>query len=237
MAEYQYRKSLDESTLSRVLSSIRSRGIWRTLEIIAELPSNFIFDFKYGTDTARNLGLNALEVVGSNKSRATWAESTQQGPFRKLMRQLQLPFNGDFIDLGSGKGKVLLLASEYPFKNILGVEFAEELNRICRENIRRYARKKPLRDNIQVITADVVDYRFSGREEMIYISNPFDGIILGQVLHNIIESLKANDRPLWIVYSMAIHRSALDNCPGLETILETSLGGHDFVVYHHPKAS
>lgn len=237
MAEHQYRASLEDSTLSRLLSSIRNRGILRTLEMIAELPSNYFFDLKYGTDTARNLSLNAMEVVGSNKARATWAESTQQRPFRKLMRHLQLPFKGDFIDLGSGKGKVLLLASQYPFKNILGVEFAEELNAICRENIRLYARKKPLRDNIQVITADVVDYRFSGREEMIYISNPFDGIILGQVLHNIVASLNANDRPLWIVYSTAIHRSALDECAYLKTVLETSLGGHDFVVYHHPSAS
>lgn len=237
MPEHQYRKTLDESPLSRLLSSIRSRGIGRTLEMIFALPSNYIFDLRYGTNTARNLSLNTMEVVGSNKSRATWAESTQQGPFRKLIRQLQLPYDGDFVDLGSGKGKVLLLASEFPFENILGVEFAEELNTICRENIRRYGQKRSLRCNVQAITADVVDYPFSGREEVIYISNPFDGIILGRVLENIVASIHANDRPIWIIYSTAIHRSVLDESTFFENVLETSLGGHDFVVYHHPKKS
>jgi len=237
MTDHQYRKSLDESSLSRLLSSFRNRGLWRTLEIVFELPSNYFFDFRYGTNTARNLSLNAMEVVGSNKARATWAESTQQRPFRALMRQLQLPCKGDFVDLGSGKGKVLLLASAYPFENIVGVEFAEELNDICRENIRRYTRKKSPQGNIQVITGDVVDFRFSGREEVIYISNPFDGIILDQVLQNIVASVQASDRDLWVIYSAAIYRKVLDDCTLFETILETSMGGHDFVVYHHRAAS
>jgi len=237
MTEHQYRKTLDDSTLSRVFSSFRNRGIKRTLEIIFELPSNYLFDLKYGTDTARNLSLNTMDVVGNNKSRATWAESTQQRPFRELMRRLQLPYKGDFVDLGSGKGKVLLLASEYPFSNVLGVEFAEELNVICRDNIRRYTGKKSPRSTIQVMTADVVDFRFSGREEVIYISNPFDGIILDQVLQHIIESLQSHDRALWVIYSTAIFRSILDDCALFENVLETSLGAHDFVVYRHRAAS
>lgn len=235
MAEQEYRTSLDDSTLSRVVSSIRNRGLKRTLGIILELPSNYFFDLKYGTDTASNLALNTLEVVGANKSRATWAESTQQRPFSKLLQRLQLPYKGDFIDLGSGKGKVLLLASEYPFDSILGLEFAEELNVIARENIERYARKRPLRGSVQVVTADAANHQFSGREEVIYISNPFDDVIMGHVLDNIIESLRSNDRPLWVVYSNAVHRSVLDDCSHFDNILEMSAGGHDFVVYHHAK--
>jgi hypothetical protein len=237
MANHEYRKSLHDSTLSQVVSSIRNRGIKRTLEIILSLPGNYFFDIKYGTDTARNQALNSLEVVGTNKSRATWAESTQQRPFRKLIQQLRLPCKGDFVDLGSGKGKVLLLASEYTFSSVVGVEFAEELCWISRGNISRYTQKVQLKSEIKVITSDVVDYRFSGREEVIYIANPFDGFILGRVLENIIESLNSNDRPLWIIYNTAVHRSVLDNCPYFETALETSLGMHDFVVFHHPEKS
>jgi hypothetical protein len=46
-----------------------------------------------------------------------------------------------FIDLGSGKGRVLLMASDYPFKRIIGVEFMPELQRVAQENIRKYAER------------------------------------------------------------------------------------------------
>lgn len=233
MADHEYRTSLSDSSLSRVVSSIRNRGIKRTLEIILNLPTNYLFDLRYGTDTARIISLSAMKIVGSNQSRATWAESTQQRPFRHLIRQLHLPCKGDFVDLGSGKGKVLLLASQYPFGKVVGIEFAEELCAISRENIRRYTKKVQLQSEIEVINTDAADYRFSGREEVIYIANPFDRTILDRVLENIIESLNSNDRPLWIIYNTAIHRSVLDNCTCFETILEMSSGGHDFVVYHH----
>src|SRR6202042_3017957 len=43
-----------------------------------------------------------------------------------------------FIDLGSGKGRTLLMASSYPFHRIIGMELLEELNRIAVDNIKRY---------------------------------------------------------------------------------------------------
>ena len=36
-----------------------------------------------------------------------------------------------FIDFGSGKGRVLLVASHYPFREVVGVEFAPELHQIA----------------------------------------------------------------------------------------------------------
>ncbi len=44
-----------------------------------------------------------------------------------------------FIDLGSGKGRVLLMASEYPFQKIIGVEFMPELHRAAQKNIAGYS--------------------------------------------------------------------------------------------------
>ena len=40
-----------------------------------------------------------------------------------------------FVDYGSGKGRVLMLAAAYPFRRILGVEFSESLDRVARDNI------------------------------------------------------------------------------------------------------
>ena len=43
-----------------------------------------------------------------------------------------------FIDIGSGKGRALLMAADYPFRRIVGVELLPELHRVSKENIGKY---------------------------------------------------------------------------------------------------
>ncbi len=61
--------------------------------------------------------------------------------FREMMSSLpilseQFEFEAfTFIDLGSGKGRTLLMASEYPFRRIVGVELLPDLHQIAQENL------------------------------------------------------------------------------------------------------
>ena len=56
-----------------------------------------------------------------------------------MRERLQLDYRRfSFVDVGSGKGRALLLASDYPFREIIGVELSPELDRVARANIARY---------------------------------------------------------------------------------------------------
>src|SRR5580698_4756503 len=67
------------------------------------------------------------------------APSVFHAIMRAMLEQLHLDFQRfRFVDLGSGKGRALLLASDYPFREIIGVELSPELDRIARANIARY---------------------------------------------------------------------------------------------------
>ena len=57
-----------------------------------------------------------------------------------ILSRLELDYpQYTFIDFGSGKGRVLLIASGFPFKAVIGVEFAEELHRVAsRERASKY---------------------------------------------------------------------------------------------------
>ena len=71
------------------------------------------------------------------------APSVFHAIMRAMLEQLHLDFQRfSFIDLGSGKGRALLLASDYPFREIIGVELSPELDRVARDNIARYALAK-----------------------------------------------------------------------------------------------
>src|SRR5690242_5062036 len=62
-------------------------------------------------------------------------QPTEPAAFHEMLGRLQQQPNfrfGDFtfIDLGSGKGRTLLMASDYPFRAIIGVELLPALHQI-----------------------------------------------------------------------------------------------------------
>src|SRR5215470_7346670 len=70
-------------------------------------------------------------------------QPTEPALFYEMLAQLDVNFSDyTFIDIGSGKGRTLLMASDYPFRRILGVELLPELDRTARENIAKYKSDK-----------------------------------------------------------------------------------------------
>jgi hypothetical protein len=94
------------------------------------------FDRIYGTDTSGVIKLKDLENKPKNVELATWYEATSTKIFEQIMSYLEINFGEfQFIDFGSGKGRVLLLAAQYGFEKVIGIEFSPELHQIAIDNI------------------------------------------------------------------------------------------------------
>src|SRR5579863_5704533 len=78
-----------------------------------------------------------------------------------------------FVDLGSGKGRTLLMASDYPFRRILGVELLPALNRLARQNLAQYKSASQKCFSLESICADAAEFNFSAGPLLIYLFNPF----------------------------------------------------------------
>jgi cyclopropane fatty-acyl-phospholipid synthase-like methyltransferase len=50
--------------------------------------------------------------------------STDYRSFRRVMRHIGVREQDVFLDYGSGLGRVLLMAAQYPFRRVLGVELS-----------------------------------------------------------------------------------------------------------------
>jgi 16S rRNA G966 N2-methylase RsmD len=100
--------------------------------------------------------------------------------------------NYTFIDLGCGKGRMLLIAAQNGFQKIIGVEFASELVAVARENIRKMAL-----ENITVINADAIEFVFPPGNLVVYMYNPFQNKVLRPVLENLRRQLSG---VLYIIY-------------------------------------
>lgn len=166
----------------------------------ASSPNN-AFDREFGTDTAGLVPLWKLSVEGPHRQQGHRYEASDPNTVREAIENLSIePENFAFVDIGSGKGLTLLVASEYPFRRIIGVEFSPELDAIAAENIRKYRSPKRKCSDVSSVCADATNYEFPAENTLFYLYNPFSEDVLQRMLENLKASLMRNKREIYLAY-------------------------------------
>jgi SAM-dependent methyltransferase len=150
-----------------------------------------------GLDTGRAVRLEGLSIVGAN---GRYGVLYQPSDTRRVRAALaSLPIRHDeftFIDFGSGKGRVLLVAAAYTFRRIIGVEFAEELHHIAGQNIRRALGRDT---RAEAVCCDAAEYELPNDPLVLYFYNPFMAPIMRRVMANVSLSLRRASRPAYVI--------------------------------------
>jgi hypothetical protein len=105
---------LGAKPLSWAFESVKRRGLAATCKVAMSAAMDMGFDLVYGTDTIRWVHLKTLNIESAQQGNARYRRY-QIRPLRRLMNKLDLPKDGVFVDLGSGKGRVLLIAAQFGF--------------------------------------------------------------------------------------------------------------------------
>jgi SAM-dependent methyltransferase len=132
-----------------------------------------------------------------------------------------------FVDLGAGKGRALLLASEHPFAKIIGVEFSPELVEIARNNLRSYTGANRRCANIEVHCLDAVDFPIPDGPVVFFLYNPFEESVLARVAARIHRSLDADPRDAIVIYDTPEHDELWDRVGALKRVT----GGVGYSIY------
>ncbi|MBV9179852.1 MAG: class I SAM-dependent methyltransferase [Acidobacteria bacterium] len=133
--------------------------------------------------------------------------------FRAMLNALHIDFTRfTFIDIGSGKGRALLLASEYPFERILGVELLPELNQIARENIRKFPRHLQRCSNIEARVEDATKISFPPQGLVIFLFHPLPEADFVKFLANLNGSLETLPRPIYLLYAHPVFAGMVESC-------------------------
>ena len=78
-----------------------------------------------------------------------------------------------FIDIVSGLGRNLLIASDYPFKRVIGVEISDCLCQKAGFNIRQYRFRCSVTPPIEVCCVNALDYILPDDNMVLYFWEPF----------------------------------------------------------------
>ncbi|MBV9302799.1 MAG: class I SAM-dependent methyltransferase [Acidobacteriaceae bacterium] len=181
--------------VEKVGRSLRRKGIRGTLDSCLEGIEDVWFDRRFGVQT--------LEAVTDRRLPAGPAgiAPTKIRRLRWILRELPVAYQDFvFVDLGSGKGRALLMASEFPFQRIIGVELLPELISVAQKNIHTYSSTTQKCKNIDLICCDAARYELPSEKLVLFLSNPFERSTVSRVLSTLTDSLQKNPRPVYIVY-------------------------------------
>ena len=87
-----------------------------------------------------------------------------------------------FIDLGAGMGRALLLAAEFPFRAVVGVELNPTLARIGRRNMALWRAAGRAHAPMRMLCRDAVEFKLSAGPCVVFLFNPFGAPVLRRLL-------------------------------------------------------
>lgn len=169
------------------------------------------FDRDRGVTTQAILFLSQLgSTKGAAYAHATHYEPVPVEAFRALLSHVPEPLlrTATFVDIGSGMGRAVLLASEYPFKQVVGIELSPGLHAIARMNVSGARNVAARCRDVRLRCGDARRARFPKGNLVVFLFNPFDDEILRSVLDRILASRSGRDQVL-LLYYVPIHCDVL----------------------------
>jgi SAM-dependent methyltransferase len=185
-------------------------------------PAIHPFDQLHGTDTS---GLISGEIIAQGTSAKPahltayygvapsilhglldiWLHRTSPQPIEKTI----------FLDVGAGKGRAMLLASQFPFLRVEGIELNPTLAAIAEGNISLWY--NDLQANalspLTLHHADATTHPLPPEPTLAFLFHPFELPILRRFLRHVERSQLAHPKPFDLLYANAEHDSFLDHHP------------------------
>ena len=207
------------SSVARMRNALRTHGVGGTLRLAGGVAARTVaqplrtwwaarylhaagrrFDRRFHVDTTGWIDGHALDG-GANVRHATAYAGIVPRPFHKVMAQMAIDYaKFAFVDFGSGKGRALLLASEYPFAKIVGVEFSPSLHAAAQANCRTF--KSPVQRcrRFELHCMDALQLELPDQPSMLFFFNPFGEELMRPLAERIDASLRRSPRKVFVVY-------------------------------------
>jgi SAM-dependent methyltransferase len=175
--------------------------------------TNSSFDARFGTDTTSELTPGEAALPSERRGGATMYLPSLDQDLEVMLGALAWPIadaSTTFIDIGSGKGRVVLLAAMRRFREVIGLELSPILHRIAERNLERVRERGALVSPTRLVLGDAADLAVPRGPLIAYLYHPFRESIAEIVVDRLVASLAAAPRPAAILYGHPTLQSPLD---------------------------
>jgi hypothetical protein len=218
-------------SIQRLFRSIKNHGLHGTIHRAfikapvvpgADTPEPpHPFDLRYGTDTGGYTSSAELRgnTLSSLYTTAYWGIAPSA--FSSALSSLKINFDEfTFVDVGCGKGRAILVAAQFPFHGLFGVEIDPELCVIARANL---TLTSELADRASIVNEDAVSVTYPEGPLVIFMFHPFLAPVLRRVLANLEKQLRNSPRTAYLMYARnPRYTHVLEKFPFLQELSETA---------------
>jgi SAM-dependent methyltransferase len=164
----------------------------------------------------RELGINTAGDVPGGAAAAESGFTAEVYPYQPVVREEFeemlgcLPRDTSsfcFIDIGSGKGRALVLAARHCFAQIIGVELSARLHRIAEKNVA--AVSPSLRTRVTLVNQDARRFEFPVISTVVFLFNPFGEEVMREVVRNIEHTHRNSVLPVYLLYLWPFHEHVI----------------------------
>ena len=202
----------------RLLHAVDNHGLRGILPQPApnfkDSPEPHPFDIANGTDTGGHIDGETL--TPANLHNTAYYGVAPSALARAIELLPEPPSGFTFLDIGSGKGRALLVAEKFDFAQILGCEISPELCRIAESNTR-------LNPRIEVRLQDAADFPFPATPLVVFLYHPFLAPVLRRVLTNLERHHRANPHPTYLLYANNTYPKVLARFAFLQQVWDYSI--------------
>jgi tRNA G46 methylase TrmB len=147
-----------------------------------------------------------------------------------------------FADLGAGKGRALLVAAQFPFKQILGIEYSPSLVDEMKNNIASYRNPEQRCFELEGRLQDATEFSLPPDPLVLFFHHPFEEVIFRQVRARIEQSLADHPREIFVIYYDPLCADVFEESPNFKVLKRGvsesgSAWAGDWVVYEACSAS
>lgn len=189
-----------------VMHRLRTGNFSTAPQSVLVRPGTHPFDEREGVETGGFIHGSALKTGSVNDLYSVAYYGTAPSLFLGALERWQAtpgiaPLGTlSFVDFGSGKGRVLLMASRLPFKQCIGVEMHPGLHGIATENIARWETQGKAVCPVESRCVDATQFTFPAGPCVAYLFNPFAAKVLGEVIAHMAREFAGRPGELEVIY-------------------------------------
>jgi SAM-dependent methyltransferase len=172
-------------------------------------------DALYGIETGGVISASALRTNSSADLHNFGYVGSQPSIIRKALATIPNLDRASFVDFGCGKGRPLIVASEYPFRRIVGVELSPALCEIARRNGARISALHPERRPIEIVEGNVLDFEIPPGLVVIYLYNSFYAPLMKQVAAKVARHQEKSGNKVFLIYYNPANAKIFDRSDAL----------------------
>lgn len=184
------------------------------------------FDLQNGVQTSGLIPGRLLKTGHVHDRHSTAYFGVAPSVFHALLRRWKRtkPCAGleqfTFVDAGAGMGRAMLLAAEYPFRKVAGIELNPELVEVAGRNLAIWRASGRARRRMQILTGDVIDFKFPRHPCVVFLFNPFGPAVMRRLLARLAESFAGRRGQLDLLYVNNEQESVLERQAGFKRLFQ-----------------